>query len=134
MLRKGPALAIAARPDGPDDRLQEDDQVAVGFVGDGSAESDLRLVTGWEFHLKEGELAIGEHAQRNPASRLVPDAAELRPVDVSAPVGRCAHQARAGPSRANIWRYAVSVFTARGRHRACAGGWRYPENVRIVPP
>ncbi|WP_406224128.1 hypothetical protein [Streptomyces canus] len=62
VLGKVPALAVAARSDGPDDRLREGDQVAVGFVGDGSAGSDLWLVTGREFYLEEGELAAGEHS------------------------------------------------------------------------
>lgn len=62
VLRNGPALAITGRPDGPGDRLREGDQVAAGLVGDGPAGTDLRLVTGREFYLEEGELAAGEHS------------------------------------------------------------------------
>ncbi|MFI2373696.1 hypothetical protein ACH5AO_01250 [Streptomyces sp. NPDC018964] len=62
VLRNGPALTITGRPDGPGDRLREGDQVAVGLVGDGSAGTGLRLVTGREFYLEEGELAEGGHA------------------------------------------------------------------------
>lgn len=38
------------------------------------------------------------------------------------PSGGVRNRARTGPSRANIWRYAVSEFTARGRQRAPAQG------------
>jgi hypothetical protein len=134
---KGQPLAIAARPDGPDDRLGEGDQVAAGFVGDGSAGSEATC----------GSSRGGSSTSRKGSWRQESTHTEARrhgssstqwnsgPWMCPLPSGTGMRiTARAGSCRANIWRDAVRASTARGSRRACAGDRRYPENVRVAPP
>ncbi len=113
--RKGPALAIAAGPGGPDDGLREGGQDAAGFVGDGSAGTDLRLVTGPGVPPRGRE--ADSRGTRTESRRH--DSSSMRrnsgPWMCPLPSGSGVRiRARAGPSGANIRRDAVPAFTSDG--------------------
>ncbi|MFE9018113.1 hypothetical protein ACFYNL_05995 [Streptomyces sp. NPDC007808] len=124
VLRKGSALAIAARPDGPDDTCERATRSRRASSATGRSEAIYGSSRGGSCPSRKGSWQqVSTHTEIRRLRRHGSSSTQRNSgsVDMSAPVGRCAHQGEGGFLQSDHLARRVLAFTARGRHRACAG-------------